>query len=109
VKHFALQALPARGDVAQLGEHQLCKLGVAGSTPVVSTHLSSIRRSAGLLFSAVLLVGDASSKPEARAKDPTLPASISDDYARVFDVASKRQSLLWGPSLALQALMRMLG
>ena len=25
------------GDVAQLGEHCLCKAGVAGSTPVVST------------------------------------------------------------------------
>ena len=29
------------GDVAQLGEHQLCKLGVAGSTPVVSTPLKT--------------------------------------------------------------------
>ena len=28
---------PVPGDVAQLGEHRLCKPGVAGSTPVVST------------------------------------------------------------------------
>ena len=27
----------AQGDVAQLGEHLLCKQGVAGSTPVIST------------------------------------------------------------------------
>ncbi len=26
-----------RGDVAQLGEHLLCKQGVAGSNPVIST------------------------------------------------------------------------
>ena len=25
------------GDVAQLGEHLLCKQGVAGSSPVIST------------------------------------------------------------------------
>ena len=33
-----LMALP--GDVAQLGEHRLCKPGVAGSIPVVSTVFS---------------------------------------------------------------------
>ena len=27
------------GDVAQLGERELCKLEVAGSTPVISTRL----------------------------------------------------------------------
>lgn len=34
----AIQAVSdfASGDVAQLGEHCLCKAGVAGSTPVVS-------------------------------------------------------------------------
>jgi hypothetical protein len=26
------------GDVAQLGEHLLCKQGVAGSNPVISTN-----------------------------------------------------------------------
>ena len=29
------------GGVAQLGEHQLCKLGVAGSIPVVSTFIEA--------------------------------------------------------------------
>ena len=28
----------ATGDVAQLGEHRLCKPGVTGSSPVVSTN-----------------------------------------------------------------------
>ena len=28
---------PAHGDVAQLGEHRLCKPGVEGSSPFVST------------------------------------------------------------------------
>ena len=33
-----LSAAPfARGDVAQLGEHRLCKPGVGGSSPLVST------------------------------------------------------------------------
>lgn len=32
------------GDVAQLGEHCLCKAGVAGSTPVVSTGESVLGR-----------------------------------------------------------------
>ena len=31
------------GDIAQLGEHKLCKLGVAGSSPVVSTSLRDER------------------------------------------------------------------
>lgn len=37
------------GDVAQLGEHRLCKAGVAGSIPVVSTRVQTPRtpRSAG--------------------------------------------------------------
>ena len=29
------------GDVAQLGEHLLCKQGVAGSNPVISTNMKS--------------------------------------------------------------------
>jgi hypothetical protein len=29
------------GDVAQLGEHLLCKQGVAGSNPVISTNTDS--------------------------------------------------------------------
>ena len=32
------------GDVAQLGEHLLCKQGVAGSSPAISTATSSGRR-----------------------------------------------------------------
>ena len=36
--HIATTALPLRGgDVAQLGEHLLCKQGVVGSNPIVST------------------------------------------------------------------------
>ena len=31
------------GGIAQLAEHELCKLGVAGSTPVASTSLRSER------------------------------------------------------------------
>ena len=31
--------LPESGDVAQLGEHLLCKQGVVGSSPIVSTIL----------------------------------------------------------------------
>jgi hypothetical protein len=31
-------AVLARGRVAQLGEHLLCKQGVAGSNPVTSTN-----------------------------------------------------------------------
>ena len=34
--NLVIRALPF-GDVAQLGEHRLCKPGVAGSIPVVST------------------------------------------------------------------------
>jgi hypothetical protein len=30
-----------RGDVAQLGEHLLCKQGVAGSIPVISTNFDA--------------------------------------------------------------------
>jgi hypothetical protein len=33
----------ARGALAQLGEHQLCKLGVTGSIPVRSTHRKPLR------------------------------------------------------------------
>ena len=32
-----------RGDVAQLGEHRLCKPGVGGSSPLVSTGRNSGR------------------------------------------------------------------
>ena len=35
-----LEIQAARGDVAQLGEHQLCKLGVTGSIPVISTNFA---------------------------------------------------------------------
>ena len=28
------------GGIAQLVEHELCKLGVAGSNPVASTHMN---------------------------------------------------------------------
>ncbi len=41
-KHRAIQwesQVSFCGGVAQLGEHQLCKLGVAGSTPVASTKI----------------------------------------------------------------------
>ena len=31
------------GDIAQLGEHQLCKLGVTGSIPVISTRHELVR------------------------------------------------------------------
>ena len=34
-------ARPALGDVAQLAEHRLCKAGVRGSIPLVSTTLTS--------------------------------------------------------------------
>lgn len=35
---FSLSSLPpSQGDVAQLGEHRLCKPGVVGSIPIVST------------------------------------------------------------------------
>jgi hypothetical protein len=37
----------SNGDVAQLGEHCLCKAGVAGSTPVVST--DDLRRAGDIL------------------------------------------------------------
>src|SRR5262249_58686679 len=36
------------GDVAQLGEHLLCKQGVAGSNPVISTRRESTGIVAGL-------------------------------------------------------------
>ena len=32
-----------RGDVAQLGEHLLCKEGVRGSSPLISTTISARR------------------------------------------------------------------
>src|SRR5713226_3934001 len=34
-----LESYSCRGRVAQLGEHLLCKQGVAGSSPVTSTNL----------------------------------------------------------------------
>ncbi len=34
---WAFGTMEEHGDVAQLGEHCLCKAGVAGSIPVVST------------------------------------------------------------------------
>jgi hypothetical protein len=37
---------PADGDVAQLGEHLLCKEGVRGSSPLISTTFSIPNRRA---------------------------------------------------------------
>lgn len=37
VSPFTLHNSHFRGDVAQLGEHQICILGVGGSSPLVST------------------------------------------------------------------------
>jgi hypothetical protein len=39
----ARTAGPAHGDVAQLGEHLLCKQGVAGSSPAISTCAMSVK------------------------------------------------------------------
>ena len=38
------------GGIAQLGEHELCKLGVTGSNPVASTMLRSAAAEAALSF-----------------------------------------------------------
>ena len=40
---------PARGDVAQLGEHLLCKEGVRGSSPLIST--TTAARGSSCLYS----------------------------------------------------------
>ena len=40
-----LESYSCRGRVAQLGEHLLCKQGVAGSIPVTSTNHLSISQS----------------------------------------------------------------
>jgi hypothetical protein len=48
-----LQEVGSGGDVAQLGEHLLCKQGVAGSIPVIST----IRGGSGKFKSCVNLLG----------------------------------------------------
>src|SRR5579862_5725489 len=37
---FRMDKVPIGGRVAQLGEHLLCKQGVAGSNPVTSTKIS---------------------------------------------------------------------
>ena len=38
-----LESYSCRGRVAQLGEHLLCKQGVAGSSPVTSTKFQMLR------------------------------------------------------------------
>src|SRR5260370_4174170 len=45
-KCFRMKVTPTHGRVAQLGEHLLCKQGVAGSSPVTSTS-SSLRAQRG--------------------------------------------------------------
>ena len=37
-----------RGDIAQLGEHLLCKQGVSGSNPLISTIEIRFKHSAGV-------------------------------------------------------------
>ena len=50
---------PAHGDVAQLGEHRLCKPRVEGSSPFVSTKNTAGQKLIGLL--ACLFLGAAAS------------------------------------------------
>jgi hypothetical protein len=40
---YLAPAPPAHGDVAQLEEHLLCKQGVVGSSPIVSTRKAPMR------------------------------------------------------------------
>ena len=53
------------GDVAQLGEHRLCKAGVRGSSPLVSTRRPA---SAGFFY-APSLTGGASQLPKENTLD----------------------------------------
>ncbi len=47
------------GDVAQLGEHLLCKQGVVGSSPIVSTLKRHLGQSRWRFFCAVVFWGEA--------------------------------------------------
>ncbi len=47
VEDFSATSPASPGDVAQLVEHRLCKAGVAGSNPVVSTHGCRVPGDAG--------------------------------------------------------------
>ena len=49
VHQLAARTVLGFGDVAQLGEHLLCKQGVVGSIPIVSTKLSPGKLSLGKL------------------------------------------------------------
>ncbi len=40
-----MEGLTPVGGIAQLGEHELCKLGVAGSNPAASTIRPAVRGS----------------------------------------------------------------
>ena len=42
-RRWLLEAVLRFGGVAQLGEHLLCKQGVVGSIPIVSTKISCCR------------------------------------------------------------------
>src|SRR5688572_10417852 len=88
-----------RGDVAQLGEHFLCKEGVRGSSPLISTNLHAptrscsmppvIHRTLALLFVAALLAACSTTQQTTSAApsasfaasgtaDPTPPESPAD-------------------------------
>ena len=47
------------GDVAQLGEHLLCKQGVVGSSPIVSTLKRHLGQTRWRFFCAVVFWGEA--------------------------------------------------
>ena len=46
--HWLAWPVPTRGGLAQLGEHYVRNVGVAGSTPVPSTKLHFVRADASL-------------------------------------------------------------
>ena len=44
IRHVVMCEPPRMGGIAQLAEHELCKLGVTGSNPVASTTCAARRK-----------------------------------------------------------------
>ena len=79
----------ADGDVAQLGEHLLCKEGVRGSSPLISTNLALTLRRADATFHVPL---DGLARPSARVYNPNV-IDPSDHCARRVVVSSGQRKI----------------
>jgi hypothetical protein len=77
---LSLLELLASGDVAQLVEHLLCKQGVVGSIPSISTSWCCQSAASGGAIDVRSFMG----KIEFRFSLGSVPAKVSTDGARMF-------------------------